>query len=866
MEAFSPKEIVKGQIPILFKSFLKTFLPHFVILTLLAVYCHFILNWPGTEVLHSYLTLVLILIVSSSFMAKNKVASLSAELQLHAYKNHLEELIGERTNKLQASEEQYRAVVENSHDGITIIQAGKIQFINQRICELLGYSAEEILGKEVSSFFSAEEFAKLRLSLVGRDHNCQDRISSTAKIQRNGDQNIIIESDSVLIQYQDHDAILCFLRDVTERKQVEEKLQKLTQAVEQSQSVVMITGVEGLVEYVNPKFTELTGYGFDEIKGKSPVMLRANKVRKGPDKDLWKTLIQGKKWRGVFHNAKKDGEHFWEDTTISSILDPQGNTTHYLAVKEDITQQKAKEQELLRAKDAARAATQAKTDFLATMSHEIRTPMNGVIGMSGLLRNTPLTEEQREYVEIICSCGQNLLSIINDILDYAKVDSGNVELKESPFSLHNHLENTLDIFKAKAAEKQIELYSFVDEGVPLCLYGDKDRLRQILINLIGNALKFTDKGEIIVSASSQKLPNGLVDITFAIQDTGIGIPQESINELFDAFSQVDSSTTRQYGGTGLGLAISKQLVELMSGTIWAESELHRGSTFFFNIQVTPVPIKVPAYLKKNIPEFRQSRLLLISSDTHRLKQFQELCNRWGVKLETTAPRENIMQSLPEYNPNFVILDCGITQEKKVSFQDKLEIFCAQQNLPLIVLQSIKQLLYESSKTICLTKPLKEELVFEAFRTTLKQGIVKVPTLSKSSSFTIDTQLAQKLPLSILLAEDHPINQKLAIKILSKLGYQTGVANNGLEVLREINKKHYDMIFMDIQMPLMDGLKTTQYILEKIPQERRPKIVAMTANAMAGDKERYLKAGMDDYISKPVLPEDIQTVLLRCFTQ
>ncbi|VVB71928.1 Methyl sulfide methyltransferase-associated sensor [uncultured archaeon] len=501
------------------------------------------------------------------------------------------------------------------------------------------------------------------------------------------------------------------------------------------------------------------------------------------------------------------------------------------ALQEEMVKNKETERELRRARQAADAASQAKSEFLANMSHEIRTPMNAVIGLAGLLLETELTAEQRDYVETIHSSGDALLAIINDILDFSKIDEGKMKLEDQPFDLHESIESSLDMVAAKAAEKGLNLTYKVDKDVPKTLRGDSARLRQILANLLSNAVKFTEKGSVEVSAKPGEQPG---EIHFSVSDTGIGISSEDMGKLFKSFSQVDASTSRKYGGTGLGLAISKRLVELMSGRIWALSEPGKGSVFHFQIKSYEYNGEVPDLLLKG----RKIMVLVSSEDC--LKGLVRHARRWGMQIYPTVTAKEARE-LAKIRFDAAILDMDVPGAKELH-ED------LQKSMPTITLISQGQ--RRSSRT-ALTKPVTPSLL----KTTLQETLLPKNQNTRRVS---STRTKQK-DIRILLAEDNQVNQKVALLMLKKLGYKADVAANGKEVLQALERQPYDVILMDVQMPEMDGLEATRAI-RRSDLKKRPKILAMTAYALEGDKERCLEAGMDGYISKPVQIEELKTVL------
>ena len=500
------------------------------------------------------------------------------------------------------------------------------------------------------------------------------------------------------------------------------------------------------------------------------------------------------------------------------------------ALHEEMAEHKKTERELLGARQAADAASRAKSEFLANMSHEIRTPMNAVIGMAGLLLDTSLTLEQRDYVETIHSSGDALLSIINDILDFSKIDEGKMRLEHQPFNLEVCIESSLDMVAAKAVEKGLELNYMVDEGVPLTILGDSTRLRQVLANLLSNAVKFTDKGQVMVAVHKGDGPD---EIQFDVKDTGIGISREDMGKLFLSFSQIDTSASRKYGGTGLGLAISKRLVELMEGKIWAESEIGKGSTFHFKIKAKSAPGQVQDL------RLAGKRMMAVVNNEACLKSLVNHARSWGMQIYPVVSASEA-RDLAKSSFDVAILDMQVPEAEDL-------IADLQDTVPVISIAPIGQ---RGAGRISLTKPVKLSRLRAALRDVL---------LPKNQSTKKIHSKACQRDMRILLAEDNPVNQKVALLMLKKLGYRADVAANGREVLQALKRQKYDAVLMDVQMPEMDGLEAAKVIKEMDP-ERRPKILAMTAYALEGDRERCLGAGMDGYISKPVQMKELKMAL------
>ncbi|RWY53668.1 hybrid sensor histidine kinase/response regulator [Mucilaginibacter gilvus] len=516
-------------------------------------------------------------------------------------------------------------------------------------------------------------------------------------------------------------------------------------------------------------------------------------------------------------------------------------------------------EEAEKAREDAEKANRAKSIFLATMSHEIRTPMNGVMGMATLLANTPLNSEQQEYTETIKTCGDSLLNVINDILDFSKIESGNMELDEHDFDLRDCIEAVLDVFAEKAARINLDLVYQVDHNVPSQIIGDSLRLRQILINLVGNAVKFTAKGEIFICVKLKNTTDSGFELLFEIRDTGIGIPPNKLNKLFKAFSQVDSSTTRKYGGTGLGLAISEKLVALMGGEIDVQSEVGKGTTFSFNMHAKPGVKSQRNYVHVNVAEIENKRILVVDDNPTNRDILEEQLKQWHlipVMAESGAATLSILTA--DEPVDLVISDMNMPEMDGITLARKIrEIDPA---LPIILLTSMGNEQSRKNKdlfNVALTKPTKHQVLYKHIIEQLKLNIdVKSEVQPVKTPFS--EEFAKLHPINILIAEDNAINQKLAKYILNKMGYKPDIVENGHECLNALINKKYDMILMDVQMPEMDGLEATRFIRQNM--EHQPVIVAMTANAMAEDREECLQAGMNDYLSKPLKLQEIMDAL------
>ena len=774
----------------------------------------------------------------------------------------------ELAEALRSSEEQLRrqrqyveSLVEiNPTAVVTVDRDGVVTSWNLAAEELFGYSRDEAIGRNLDDLVVGQDLRRQAVSYdealrAGRFHTV------TRRARRDGtlaDVELIVVP---VIEGSDATGYLVIYHDISELQRQKQYYQSL---LEVSPTAIVTIDPDHKVTSWNPAAEKLFGYSREEAIGQDIDSLVANSEAVHHEAvQLNRQTRETGQVRLATRRTRKDGSLVDVDVRAVPIRVGREMVGLY-AIYHDIS-------ELQRAREEAEAATQAKSAFLAMMSHEIRTPMNAVIGMTGLLVDTELTPEQRSYAEVIRSSGEALMAIIDDILDFSKIEAGRLELERRPFDLRGCVESALELVAASASGKGLELAYLFDPGLPRAIVGDATRLRQILINLLNNAIKFTDTGEVVLSvdgespARDEEAVGRWRRLHFAVRDSGIGIPKDRQSRLFASFSQVDASTTRRYGGTGLGLAISKRLCELMGGTIWVESQVSEGSTFHFTIQTEQAPRLAPADQQGPPPQLHGRRVLIVDDNATNRRILVRQAESWGMLARDTGSPAQALEWIRRGDPfDLAILDMEMPEMDGVALAEEIGRYRDARALPLLLLTSLgsrEGVRGRVEFAASLTKPIKPSQLYDTLMNVL--GATPAGVQAAASREEPVERLAERVPLRILVAEDNVVNQQLALLVLQKLGYQAEVTANGLEALQALEREPYDVVLMDVQMPTMDGLEATRRIHQRWPEGRRPHIIAATASAMPEEREACLAAGMDDYLSKPIRVDELAAALRRC---
>ena len=765
------------------------------------------------------------------------------------------------------SERDLMDFIENTSDIIyTTGPDGKLIYVNKAWSDSLGYSKEEAkemwlsqvihpdhLERTIALFHqirAGQEMHNVDVDIISKDGRRRSVMGSSHRRMRGGEP---VGTNSIST-------------DVTERRAQERRIAEshsLVQAVLNSTSFMIVAcDTVGIVTGINPPAERVLGRTEAEAVGSVYV----DEMFDGADFDA---IVEGVHETGrddrEWTLRRHDGSTFPAFVSISALRDAGGIHTGYAVVASDITVRKEAERALVTATREAEQASRAKGEFLANMSHEIRTPMNAVIGLTGLLLDTSLNDEQLEFVETIRASGDALLTIINDILDFSKIESGNLVLEQESFDVRDCVESALDLVAGRAAEKDVNLAYLVENSVPQTLVGDVTRVRQVLVNFLSNAVKFTDRGDVYVHVTSRTLTNGLVDVSVAVRDTGIGIPANRVDRLFRSFSQVDASTTRQFGGTGLGLAISKRLVELMGGGVKVESTPDVGSTFTFTIIVGVGEATRRTFLTGIAPELNDRRILVVDDNATNRRILEQHLRGWGMYVVSATSGPEALDLIARE----AAFDCAVL-DMQMPGMDGEALAAAWRERPgavvppMILLTSMGRRGSHGERQFVavLSKPVKPSILYDTLVSTFTGAASQ--RRARSVARAIDRDMAARQPMRILLVEDNPVNQMVATRMCEKLGYRIDVVGNGLEALAAVNQIPYDTILMDVHMPEMDGFETTRRIRELTELDRRPWIVAMTASAMESDRQACVAAGMDAYTPKPVTMDSLESALSRAW--
>ena len=801
---------------------------------------------------------------------ENLQKSIHEELdQAQTNNSSLKNKVDERSEEVIIKESNLRAILDNTDD--------EIYLLNERY-ELIDYNTNfennfyarygvfVEKGRELFSMMPPEYGGLIRKSKERIDKALQGFQRTYYDKFQLGFYESISEIKLYPIRSSNRSisGVSIFVRDCTEQKRSEDIIhqnQLLLSSINRNikEGLYRSTPSRGMI-YVNQAFVEMFGFASEEQAIQAPSKsLYADANRRAE-------LVQLIEQNGSFTNeevrfCKKDGSYFWGLLSSMRSIDTEGNVYYDGAIR-DITHIKEYEREIIHSKEIAENATRAKSDFLATMSHEIRTPMNGVIGMTSLLADTPLSPEQRDYVETIKVSGDHLLNIINDILDFSKIEAGHLELENTDFDLNSCIEEVMNLFSSRAYEKNIELFYRVENSEVFQLIGDVTRFRQVIVNLIGNAIKFTNEGEVVIDVKPIEKKKGELRLRISVSDTGIGIPAEKQEKLFKPFSQVDNSTTRKYGGTGLGLAISKHLVELMGGTLTMNSEVDKGTTFIFEVEMQESKQEIKK--EHNLDVLQGKRVLIVDDNMTNRKILEQLFKTNGMVVESynnPLIALNIIKQGKQFDLG--LIDMKMPEMDGISFGKELLQIKTERELPLILYSSIGHMLSRTDINkyfkAHVNKPIRHDLLLQKMSSILgEQPFIQAKEEIKEIA---EEQVASLYPMRVLLAEDNMINQKLAERVLEIFGYSISIANNGAEAVEMLQENGYDLIFMDVMMPEMDGLEATQTI-RKSYTGKQPVIIAMTANALKGDREICIESGMNDYVSKPINTDEIRNLLVK----
>jgi len=789
----------------------------------------------------------------------------------------------EAENKIKENEEKIRLLLNSTSEGIFgTDEKGKIIFINNAIKKILGFSKKELIGENAHTLFHHHKPNK---DFYNEDDCPMNHAFTKGKTSRI-DNEVLWKKDGSFINVEysatpikkDNKIIgsVVTFSDITKRKKAEAEILKINML--SNNALTLSKSGFWHIDYSTPEYYFLSEKTA-QIFGEQPTeewkylnkewflrILEINKKTALNIKKIYNSTINGEieKYNIIYpYKRPIDGKIIWIKSVGDIIRDDNNNPKFMYGVAQDITETVLTQKELAKAKETAEAATKAKSDFLASMSHEIRTPMNAIIGLSYLALKTNLNPQQFDYIYKIQSSGQSLLGIINDILDFSKIEAGKLEIENSNFNLEKVFFDVATIITYKAHEKNLELIFNLDQNIPLLLIGDPLRLSQILINLGNNAIKFTNTGEILISAKLHKENKDNITILFSVKDTGIGIKDEHINKLFESFSQADSSTTRKFGGTGLGLAISKTLTNLMGGKIWIESEFGKGSTFFFTVNIKKQKKQNTIKLNPTI-DLRNMNILVCDDNKTSLNILTQILKYLSFNVTAVNSGKEAIEQIKNNKKNkfkLIITDMDMPEINGINVIEEINKI---NQIPSIIMISayekdnITNKIEKLKISGTLTKPISNSSVFDTIMQVFGKNTQIRSIKNKHNNETIE-ELENIKGASILLVEDNEINQQVAGELLESYKLSVDIAQNGKEAVEKTQTHNYDLIFMDLQMPIMDGIEASYIIRDN---NNKTPIIAMTADVMGEVKEKCIDAGMNDFIAKPINPKHIIKALIK----
>jgi len=750
-------------------------------------------------------------------------------------------------------------------------ESQRIVLFNEGAERLFGHRAQAVAGQPLALLLpeDARQRHERHMREFARAERAARRMGERSEIHGRRADGTLFDAEASIshVELEGRTWFTAILRDVSDRRQAAARLQA-SEARFRGLAAAAPVGIfqadaEGRLTYVNERWSEIAGMGADEAAGTG--WLRAlHPGDRARVRQAWREAVAGRRpFQLRFRFLRPDGSETWVMGSAVADHDGGGAVNGHIGTVTDITESHHQSLALERAKSEAEAAARAKSLFLANMSHEIRTPLNAVIGMTTLLLDTPMSEDQRDFARTIRASGETLLEIINDILDYSKADVGKLELEQRHFDLRQCVEESLDLVTPRALEKGLNLAYLIEDGTPEALVGDATRVRQVLVNLLSNAVKFTHQGEVFVAVDGERIDDESCRLRFAVKDTGIGIAAEHLPRLFQSFSQVDASTTRKYGGTGLGLAISQRLAALMGGGVEVQSEPGHGSVFTVTLTARTAAAAAPAeFLQRNAPALDGKRILIVDDNQTNRRIVTRLALMWGMRPSTFPSALEALDRVRHGEAfDVAVLDMSMPEFDGIDLALEIRRRRSAEELPIVMLTSLGQrqtLLagQDAALAACLAKPIKAQQLFNTLVAVVegRQPAVAAPAPEQP------LQRAPRRPLRVLVAEDNPINQRVATRLLQHLGYPSDVAADGRQALEAVARRRYDVLLMDVQMPELDGVEAARQIVRDRGPGGLPRIIAMTANAMPGDREACIAAGMDGYLPKPIELADLAAAL------